>query len=390
MHSATVADRRLAALFGPGRLSPSNSSSSDDAPEAQDRWGGPAPRCTRHSSSSGEEQTLAALRPRWVAPHQVQDALHGNRPATVEPTQAPKPPRWATLRWPSTSSTEGSGSSAITAAPCGGEPSLQCTPPWLRWARRCALSSGDSSADASPAASPSLAASLSLRAASPSWGSPPWQAPLPLASPSTSPPLPQRSKRHSSPRGNRRPRRSLTSELERVATSEPAAPAPPAAAAPSYPAVVAVLPLLVPPELSTRFNLVPAGPPGWQPAGALGSPGGAATAQLDSWLIPAVATALGQTVFPVSASPGWKAQGLGGVPVMAGRGSRSEPAAHCGAVAEPSFSFQPCPSPAKMQQAVVGACGHAEEAVAVGLVPAARPPSLWSRLFCRAASNVKV
>lgn len=315
MHSATVTDRRLAALFGPSRLSPSDSSSSDDAPEAQDHWGGPAPRCARRSStersSLGDEQTLAALRPRWVAPHQVQATVHGNRPAAAEPTQVPKHPRWAMLRRPSTSSTEGSGGSAITLVQCNGEPSLQRTPPWLRWARRCALSSSNSSADASPAASPSLTASPSLGPASPSWGSPPWQAPLPLASPSTSPPLPQRIERHSSPRGNRRPRRSLTSELERAAASEPADPAPPAAAAPSCPAVVAVLPLLVPPELSTRFNLVPAGPPGWQPTGARGSPGVAAAAQLDSWLIPAVATALGQTVPPRQRQPRVEGTGAG-------------------------------------------------------------------------------
>lgn len=387
MRAAAVNERRLSALFGRGRLSTSDSTSSDEAPEPHDqcpalqrRGPGCAARPTcGEQDSSGDESTMAALRPRWAEPRQVQRTAQGDSASAGRLTEAAHLPRWAARHCSTTSSSEGSGSSAITAAPCGTEASVQRTPPWLRWARRCALSSSDSSAGTTPAASPSPAAGTT---ALPAWASPPWQ-PQAQASLSDTPALPQRSMPHSSPQPHRGPCRSLTNELERAARGVTAAPAQPPA--PSSPAVVAVLPLLVPPELSARFNLVPAGPAGCQPTGAEGSPG---AVTLDSWLIPAVAAALSQPASPASASPGRKAHLLL-MAGTAGSGSSPEPAPH-GGIAEPSFSFQLCPSLAALQEVKVSSSSRTEAvAAAVGPKSRARPPSLWSRVFCQSASAVK-
>lgn len=380
-------ERRLAALFGGGRLSRRDSTSSDEALEDQDCVPRLATCRAPHSStgseqgSSGDERTVATLRPRWAAP--LQPTVQGNRPTAGRQTNRASLPRWAARqRFTSSSSAEDSGGSTITAMPCGSAASAQGTPPWMRWARRCALSSSDSSGGASPAASPSPNTSPSPGAASPCWASPPWQSPA-HAKPSTAQLSGQRTVQRSRMRAPTGPRRSLAGELERAAGIAQHGLAEPGSGPVSSPPVFAVLPLLVPPDLGARFNLVPAGPADWKPAGPMGSPA-AASAHLNSWLLPAVAAALSQAGPRESASPGQKGE-------VAGGGSWGKPATHRGA-GEPSFSFQQCGSRVELQQGTVGSWSKTEEPVADGepaAAPGAQPPSFWSRLFCRAASGVK-
>lgn len=355
--------RHLASLFGGPSVSSEDSSSSSAGSGGRGGAGGTPRRTAPVLGSTSEDEVLQA--PRWARPptassapaagigseHQRPGAAAGAAPSRERPRAGSGGVRSGGLAGPASwrSSSPDSDASSGSSLPPG-----ECTPVWLRWARRN-YGGGTDSSSSSEEQEASLRGHRPYTEAEASRQAPAVQQMLQhdrhSAGPSQA--LGQRHRLDGASGGKRCTRRSLRRRLDAAgalpawnAAAHAGAGGTPSASQPALPITIA--PLLVTPEAAARLNLplvqgldaAGAGPS----CKAAASPGAHA-----DWLIPAVAAAL---------------QPQPAFPTVSGAGASEE-------------AWAP-----KQRQALLQRMGHVPAAAQAGGVSKRQLVPFWRRLFC--------